>query len=156
TRDVGHEPGKASRPMLWEPSPRAREYQERLQAFMDEFIYPNERVHRDQVRADRWQPPAIVEELKARARAAGLWNRFLRPGEDEKEGPIYGAGLSNLEYAPLCEIMGRVPWSAEVFNCSAPDTGNMEVLVRYGTREQRQRWLWPMLAGEIRSCFAMT
>jgi acyl-CoA dehydrogenase len=123
---------------------------------MDEFIYPNERVHRDQVRADRWQPPRIVEELKARAREAGLWNLFLPPGEGEAEGPIYGAGLSNLEYAPLCEIMGRVPWSAEVFNCSAPDTGNMEVLVRYGTREQRQRWLWPMLSGEIRSCFAMT
>jgi acyl-CoA dehydrogenase len=118
---------------------------------MDEQVYPNEaEFHRQVAEGDRWQPTAIVETLKARARAAGLWNLFLPASE-------YGAGLTNREYAPLCEIMGRsVPMGPEVFNCSAPDTGNMEVLVRYGTPEQRQRWLEPLLAGEIRSCFAMT
>jgi acyl-CoA dehydrogenase len=135
---------------LFELSPRAREYKTRLLAFMDEYIYPNEQKYYEQDQeGDRWRPRAIIEELKPRARAAGLWNLFL---PDSKEG----AGLSNLEYAPLCEIMGRVPWSSEVFNCSAPDTGNMEVLVRYGSPEQRERWLKPLLAGEIRSCFAMT
>jgi len=124
---------------------------QRLAAFMDEHVYPNEaEFHRQVADGDRWQPTAIVETLKARARAAGLWNLFLPASE-------YGAGLTNREYAPLCEIMGRsVPMGPEVFNCSAPDTGNMEVLVRYGTPEQRQRWLEPLLAGEIRSCFAMT
>lgn len=118
---------------------------------MDEHVYPNEaEFHRQVAEGDRWQPTAIIEALKARARAAGLWNLFLPASE-------YGAGLSNREYAPLCEIMGRsLPVGPEVFNCSAPDTGNMEVLVRYGTPEQRQRWLEPLLAGEIRSCFAMT
>jgi len=118
---------------------------------MDEHVYPNEAVFHHQVaEGDRWQPTPIVETLKAWARAAGLWNLFLPASE-------YGAGLTNLEYAPLCEIMGRsIPMGPEVFNCSAPDTGNMEVLVRYGTVEQRQRWLNPLLAGEIRSCFAMT
>src|SRR5262245_30780832 len=135
--------------MIFELSERAKELGQRLLAFMDQLIYPNEGLYREQVEADRWQPPALVEELKVQARAAGLWNLFL-PGGD------YGAGLSNLEYAPLCEIMGRVPWAPEVFNCSAPDTGNMEVLVRYGTPEQKERWLKPLLAGEIRSCFAMT
>jgi acyl-CoA dehydrogenase len=123
----------------------------RLDAFMHEHIYPNESVFFRQVaEGDRWQPTAIIEELKPKARAAGLWNLFLPESQ-------YGAGLTNLQYAPLCEIMGRSPsFAPEVFNCSAPDTGNMEVLVRYGTDEQRKRWLEPLLAGRIRSCFAMT
>ncbi len=130
---------------------RAKELQQRLAAFMDEHIYPNEAAfHRQKAEGDRWQPVPLVEELKPKARAAGLWNLFLPESE-------YGAGLTNLEYAPLCEIMGRAAHLApEVFNCSAPDTGNMEVLVRYGTPEQQKRWLEPLLAGEIRSCFAMT
>lgn len=116
---------------------------------MYENIYPNERVFQEQLAKDRWQPPAIVEELKEKARGEGLWNLFLPESED-------GAGLSNLEYAPLCELMGRVIWSPEVFNCGAPDTGNMEVLERFGTDEQKREWLKPLLDGEIRSCFAMT
>jgi acyl-CoA dehydrogenase len=136
--------------MFFVPSARVKGLQERLTAFMEQHIYPNEKVFADQINAgDRWQPVAIVEELKARARAAELWNLFL-PGH---EG---GAGLTNLEYAPLCEIMGRSPLAPEIFNCSAPDTGNMEVLARYGTAEHKKRWLEPLLAGEIRSCFAMT
>jgi len=138
-------------PMLAEVSVRAEELRQRLAAFMDEHIYPNEAAfHRQKTEGDRWQPVALVEELKPKARAAGLWNLFLPESE-------YGAGLTNTEYAPLCEIMGRAAdFAPEVFNCSAPDTGNMEVLVRYGTPEQRTRWLDPLLAGEIRSCFAMT
>lgn len=135
--------------MIFEVSPRARDLSERLSAFMEQHVYPSEPLYQEQLRKARWQVPSIVEELKAKARAAGLWNLFL-PGDD------HGAGLTNLEYAPLCEIMGRVPWAPEVFNCSAPDTGNMEVLVRYGTPEQKECWLAPLLAGEIRSCFAMT
>jgi acyl-CoA dehydrogenase len=142
--------------MRFEHSDKANDLQRRLTAFMDEYIYPNEsRFHReiaDRSTGDRsrWQPSAVVEELKPRARAAGLWNLFLPESE-------YGAGLTNVEYAPLCEIMGRVPELApEVFNCSAPDTGNMEVLVRYGTESQRKQWLEPLLEGRIRSCFAMT
>jgi acyl-CoA dehydrogenase len=133
------------------PSARSAELAERLTAFMKEYIYPNEATFRRQIDAGgRWQPTAIVEQLKPRAKAAGLWNLFLPESE-------YGAGLTNTEYAPLCEIMGRSPgFGPEVFNCSAPDTGNMEVLVRYGTEAQRKRWLEPLLAGEIRSCFAMT
>ena len=116
---------------------------------MDEHIYPNERRFLDEIESDRWRPTRIVEELKPKARAAGLWNLFMPDQEN-------GAGLTNLEYAPLCEIMGRSSMAAEVFNCSAPDTGNMEVLARYGTPDQKEKWLRPLLAGEIRSCFAMT
>jgi len=131
-------------------SDRVKDLQKRLTAFMDEHIYPNEKKYFEQVQTgDRWQPVPLVEELKPKARAAGLWNLFLPESE-------YGAGLTNLEYAPLCEIMGRVSFAAEVFNCSAPDTGNMEVIVRYGTPEHKERWLRPLLEGKIRSCFAMT
>ena len=137
--------------MNFQYSEQTEKVRQRLIAFMDEHVYPNEATfHRQGAEGDRWQPTRIVEEVKAKARAAGLWNLFL-PESD------YGAGLSNTEYAPLCEIMGRAaPFAPEVFNCSAPDTGNMEVLVRYGTPEQRREWLEPLLAGEIRSCFAMT
>jgi acyl-CoA dehydrogenase len=135
--------------MFFEPSAKVKELLGRLRAFMDAHIYPHEKTFADEIAASRWQPPAIIEELKSKARAAALWNLFLPDSKD-------GAGLTNLEYAPLCEVMGRSIIAPEVFNCSAPDTGNMEVLVRYGTPEQKQRWLRPLLAGEIRSCFAMT
>lgn len=136
--------------MFPEPSARAKELRERLVAFMGEHVYPNEKTYLEQIGVgDRWQVPAIMEELKAKAKAEGLWNLFLPDSE-------YGVGLTNLEYAPLCELMGRSDMAPEVFNCSAPDTGNMEVLARYGTPEQKRRWLEPLLAGEIRSCFAMT
>ena len=134
--------------MDFEFSPKVQELQKRLNAFMDEHVYPNEaRFYQEVAAGNCW--PSVVEELKPKARAAGLWNLFL-PHSDK------GAGLTNLEYAPLCEIMGRVLWSPEVFNCSAPDTGNMEVFARYGTEAHKQQWLMPLLAGEIRSCFAMT
>ncbi len=136
--------------MHFEYSDKVKSLQKRLQAFMDEHVYPNEQRHHDESEnGNRWQPSKVIEELKPKARAAGLWNLFLPESED-------GAGLTNLEYAPLCEIMGRSPMAAEVFNCSAPDTGNMEVLARYGSPEQKDRWLKPLLAGEIRSCFSMT
>ena len=139
------------RSMQFDHTPKVKDLQRRVSAFMDDYVYPNERTYHHQIAdGDRWQPTAIVEDLKPKARAAGLWNLFLPESE-------YGAGLSNVEYAPLCEIMGRVPgFGPEVFNCSAPDTGNMEVLVRYGSEAQRKQWLEPLLAGEIRSCFAMT
>ena len=135
-------------------SPRTQELQARLNAFMAEHVYPAETRWAQEIEANtragkRWSPVPVIEELKPKARAAGLWNLFLAESE-------YGAGLRNQEYAPLAEIMGAVPWSSEVFNCSAPDTGNMEVLVRYGTPEHKKRWLEPLLAGEIRSAFAMT
>ena len=136
--------------MEFEYSPKTKELAARLAAFMDEHIYPKEgRYARELAEGDRWQPIPLIEELKGEARAQQLWNLFLPRSKS-------GAGLTNLEYAPLCEIMGRVPWSPEVFNCSAPDTGNMETLERYGTPEQKKQWLEPLLEGRIRSCFAMT
>jgi acyl-CoA dehydrogenase len=136
--------------MEFEFSSKVKDFQKRLTAFMEEHIYLNEAKYKEHCAGpNRWQPVPVIEELKPRARAAGLWNLFLPASE-------HGAGLSNLEYAPLCEIMGRSPFGPEVFNCSAPDTGNMEVLERYGSPELKERWLKPLLAGEIRSCFAMT
>ncbi|MFL6387794.1 MAG: acyl-CoA dehydrogenase family protein [Terriglobales bacterium] len=135
--------------MNFDYTDKVKSLEQRLRAFMDEHIYPNEKRYYQEIENDRWAPTKVIEELKPKARAAGLWNLFL-PDDD------HGAGLTNLEYAPLCEIMGRSILAPEVFNCSAPDTGNMEVLARYGTPEQKERWLKPLLAGEIRSCFAMT
>ncbi len=137
--------------MDFEYSPRVKDLQKRLNAFMDEHIYPNESKYYAHVRGDkRWEAVPIIEELKPKARAAGLWNLFLPHSKRVPEG------LSNLEYAPLCEIMGRVSWAPEVFNCSAPDTGNMETIERYGTEEHKRQWLDPLLRGEIRSAFLMT
>jgi acyl-CoA dehydrogenase len=135
---------------VFDPSPKVQSLQARLAAFMAEHVYPNERRYYDEAESlGPWKVYPVVEELKPKARAAGLWNLFLPHSE-------HGAGLTNLEYAPLCEIMGRSHLAPELFNCSAPDTGNMEVLARYGTPEQQEHWLKPLLAGEIRSCFAMT
>src|SRR5437773_183285 len=135
-------------------SPRTQELQARVQRFMDEHVYPAEDAYTAEIEANtkagnRWTPLQVIEKLKPKAHAQGLWNLFLPESE-------YGVGLTNQEYAPLAEIMGRVPWSSEVFNCSAPDTGNMETIVRYGSAEHKKRWLEPLLAGEIRSAFAMT
>lgn len=137
--------------MDFDYSPKVKDLQKRVQQFMSDHVYPSENLYHEQVdsQSDRWQIPPIMEEMKAKAKAAGLWNLFL-----PESGR--GAGLTNLEYAPLCEIMGRVHWAPEVFNCSAPDTGNMEVLERYGTEEHKKQWLEPLLEGKIRSCFAMT
>ncbi len=136
--------------MNFQYSERSQALREQILAFMDEYIYPNEPVYWEHVNGpQRWEPVPIIELLKGIAKARGLWNLFLPESE-------YGAGLTNLEYAPLAEIMGRSPFASEVFNCSAPDTGNMEVLVRYGSDEQKERWLKPLLEGEIRSCYAMT
>ncbi len=137
--------------MDFELSSRTKKLQAKLGAFMDEYVYPSEAIFEEQLNGqdDRWQLPQIVHDLKKEARAQELWNLFLPDAE-------HGAGLTNVEYAPLCEIMGRVHWAPEVFNCSAPDTGNMEVLHMYGTPEQQKTWLEPLLAGEIRSAFAMT
>ena len=137
--------------MDFEYSDKVKDLIRQVRDFMQEYILPNEAVQAAQVEADPWNTPPIVEELKPLAREAGLWNLFL-----PLEHGSHGAGLTNLEYAPLAEEMGRVPWSSEVFNCSAPDTGNMEVLAKYGNEEQKKRWLEPLLAGEIRSAFAMT
>ena len=141
--------------MSFDYSDRTREMQQRLTSFMDQYIYPNEERFHHEVDANRqkgnaWQPTAIVEELKPKAKAAGLWNLFLPASERVPEG------LSNFDYAPLCEIMGRVHWASEVFNCSAPDTGNMETLERYASEPIKRTWLDPLLRGEIRSAFAMT
>ncbi|WHX98798.1 acyl-CoA dehydrogenase [Neobacillus sp. DY30] len=133
-------------------SARVRELQTKLATFMEEYVYPNEKVYEQQLneQENRWSAvPQVMEDLKEKAKAAGLWNLFLPESE-------FGAGLNNLEYAPLCEIMGRSLIGPEVFNCSAPDSGNMEVLVRYGKEEHKEKWLKPLLAGEIRSCFSMT
>ena len=135
--------------MDFELSAKTKELQQRLQVFMNAHVYPNEARFHAEIERERWKPTQIVEELKVKARAEGLWNLFLPDNEQ-------GAGLTNLEYAPLCEIMGRSHMAPEVFNCSAPDTGNMEVLARYGSEDQKEKWLKPLLAGEIRSCFAMT
>jgi acyl-CoA dehydrogenase len=137
--------------MHFDFSPKVENLRHRLLEFMDKHIYPNERIYHEQLRSAPtcWHVPRIIEELKQKAHERQLWNLFLPESE-------YGAGLTNFEYAPLCEIMGRSPIAPEVFNCAAPDTGNMEVLVRYGTAEQKAQWLVPLLAGQIRSCFAMT
>jgi len=137
--------------MHFEFNDRTKELVGRVQDFMDRYVYPNEEVYYEQLDEGdtRWKVVPVLEDLKARAREAGLWNLFLPESE-------LGGGLTNLEYAPVCEVMGRVPWAPEAFNCSAPDTGNMEVLERYGTPEQKKQWLEPLLAGEIRSAFAMT
>jgi len=140
--------------MNFDYTPKVQELRHKLSHFFDEHIYPNERAFNSEVAANRangnaWVPTALIEKLKEQARDAGLWNLFLPASER-------GAGLSNLEYAPLCEIMGRVPWAPEVFNCGAPDTGNMETIERYGSEQQKLQWLEPLLQGEIRSAFLMT
>src|SRR5499427_4776226 len=137
--------------MDFAPSSKVRELQDTLTAFMEEYVYDAEAIAHEQIAAsgDPHHHPKIIQELKQRARAAGLWNLFL-------PDKTYGAGLTNLEYAPLAEIMGRSPIAPEVFNCSAPDTGNMEILAEFGTPEQQRQWLEPLLAGEIRSAFCMT
>lgn len=143
----------AVEPLLPEVSRRSSDLRERLSAFFERYIYPNEARFIEQVQSQddwkRWHVPPVIEELKQQARADKLWNLFLPDSQ-------HGAGFTNVEYAPLCEVMGRVPWAPEVFNCSAPDTGNMEVLARYGTKAQQEQWLAPLLDGKIRSCFAMT
>jgi len=134
----------------FEHSPRVVQLQEELNAFMQKHVVPQEHTFKEQVAANRWSTPPVVQQLKKLAKEQGLWNLFM-PGHEHG-----GCGLSNVEYAPLAEIMGRVFWAAEVFNCSAPDTGNMEVFARYGTPAQQERWLKPLLAGEIRSAYLMT
>jgi acyl-CoA dehydrogenase len=146
--------------MDFEYSPKTKDLQERLLKFMDEHIYPGEKDYAAEMEANtaagkRWTPLQTIEKLKVKAREQGLWNLFL-PVDSAEAAGYKGGGLTNLEYAPLAEIMGRVPWSSEVFNCSAPDTGNMETIARYGSTELKERWLKPLLEGKIRSAFAMT
>ena len=138
--------------MIFEHNDKTKELIAQVEAFMDKYIYPNEITYNEQMEAfgaDRWQVPQILEDLKVKAREEGLWNMFLPDSER-------GGGLTNVEYAPICEIMGRVGWSSEVFNCSAPDTGNMELIERYGTEELKEKWLQPLLEGKIRSAYLMT
>ncbi|WP_159819965.1 acyl-CoA dehydrogenase family protein [Colwellia sp. 20A7] len=137
--------------MDFEYSDKVKELMARVSAFMDEYVYPAEAQMHEQVAQDQWTTPALMEELKAKAKAQGLWNLFLPVSYGK-----YSAGLTNLEYAPLAEIMGKVFWAPEVFNCAAPDTGNMEVLAKYGNEVQKKKWLEPLLEGKIRSAFAMT
>jgi acyl-CoA dehydrogenase len=146
--------------MDFDYSPKTKELQARLLKFMDEHIYPNEQACHDEIESNtaagkRWTPLQTIEKLKPKARAADLWNLFL-PVDSAQAAGFHGAGLTNQEYAPLAEIMGRVTWASEVFNCSAPDTGNMETIARYGSTEHKERWLKPLLDGKIRSAFAMT
>ncbi len=146
--------------MDFEYSPKTKDLQERLLKFMDEHIYPGEKDYAAEMEANtaagkRWTPLQTIEKLKVKAREQGLWNLFL-PVDSAEAAGYKGGGLTNQEYAPLAEIMGRVPWSSEVFNCSAPDTGNMETIARYGSTELKERWLKPLLDGKIRSAFAMT
>jgi len=146
--------------MDFDYSPRTKDYQARLLKFMDDHIYPNEQAFHDEIEANthagrRWTPLQLIEKLKLKAQEQGLWNLFL-PQDSAEIAGVQGAGLTNQEYAPLAEIMGRVHWAPEVFNCSAPDTGNMETIARYGAAEHREQWLKPLLAGKIRSAFAMT
>ena len=146
--------------MDFDYSPKTKALQARLLRFMDEYIYPAEATYHQQLEANtqagkRWTPLAVIEELKVKAQQQDLWNLFL-PQDSAEIAGVAGAGLTNQEYAPLAEIMGRVGWASEVFNCSAPDTGNMETIARYGTAEHRAQWLLPLLRGEIRSAFAMT
>lgn len=146
--------------MDFEYSPKTRELQARLLKFMDDHVYPNEKAYHDELQANteagrRWTHLQVIDDLKAKAQSAGLWNLFLPKDTAEASG-YHGAGLTNQEYAPLAEIMGRVPWAPEVFNCSAPDTGNMETIARYGSDEIKAKWLKPLLEGRIRSAFAMT
>lgn len=137
--------------MDFDYSQKTKDLLVRLNAFMDEHVYPNEHLYQQQLdaAADRWHHPPILDQLKEKARAAGLWNLFLPDSH-------HGAGLSNVEYAPLCEVMGRIQWAGEIFNCSAPDTGNMETIERYGTEAHKKEWLEPLLEGKIRSAFCMT
>ena len=142
--------------MQFEFSAKTKDYIARVSAFMDQHVYPAVPEYKAHHAQDRWGVNPVLERLKERAKAVGLWNLFLPPNEDHDEGSFRGAGLTNAEYAPLSEIMGRVSFASEVFNCSAPDTGNMEVLHRYGSALQKERWLGPLLRGEIRSAFLMT
>ena len=144
--------------MHFEFSDKTKDYIQRVSAFMDEHIFPNLETYQRQHAAfdSPWNVPQIIQDLKEKAREEGLWNLFMAPAPDHDDEEFQGAGLTNLEYAPLSELMGRVSWASEVFNCSAPDTGNMETIHRYGTREQKETWLRPLMNGEIRSAFLMT